>query len=381
MLKDLYLDYASSTPIFPEVLKTYTDLLSNHYANSSALHDAGLKVSKMLEESRLACANLLNVKASTLTFTSGATQSNNIFIKGIAYHYQNRGKHIITSVIEHASVLECFKDLEKYDGFECTYLAVDYQGRINPDDLLKALREDTILVSIMTVNNETGGHLDTQNYAQLVHQHSKAFFHTDAVQALAKVEFDLSHYDAASFSAHKINGLKGSGLLYIREGISLRHLLSGGHYENGQVPGTVNALSHIVFAKTLRLALNDYRLKHQQVQKVHDYLRMSLNQLDNIVINSPQTHCSAYILNFSILDLPSQVMLNFLSKHHIYASAAATCSDKSFKASHVLSAMGKSDIELKTVIRISLSNMNTLEDIDRLIQTLKEGIHKYARTH
>ncbi len=378
-LNDLYLDYASSTPVYEEVIQTYTHLLNEHYANADALHQSGLKISKMLEDSKSSLAKQMQVDKRTLTFVSGATLANNILIKGLAHQFKNRGKHIITSSIEHASVLECFKDLEKYDGFECSILDVNEFGLVEEETLKKTLRDDTILVSIMAVNNETGLILPVERYADIVHQNSKAYFHTDAVQALVKHEFDLSKVDAASFTAHKIHGLKGSGLIYLRQNLLIHPILSGGHLDNGMVPGTPNALAHILFSKTYRLAKEEYKKSYKHVEHLNQYLRARLSEIDSIVINSPNELCSPYILNFSVLDLGSQVMLNILGENHIFASAAATCSDRSFKPSHVLSAMNKSAEVLKGVLRISLSSKETLEDMDRLIEVLEKGIKSYAR--
>lgn len=378
-LNECYLDFASSTPVYPEVLTSYSQLLPLYYANSNALHLAGLNVAKMLEESRLSCAKQLNVNVKSLSFVSGATLANNVILKGIAKQYSNRGKHIITSAIEHASVLEVMKDLEKYDGFDLTILNVNENGIIEDTTLLNALREDTILVSIMAVNNEIGTILPVEHYAKCVHENSKAFFHTDAVQALAKHDIDLNQVDAASFTAHKIHGLKGSGLIYLKPSIQLFPLISGGHSANERVPGTPDACAHILFAKTLRLAKEEAIKSKAKLHELNSYLREQLLTIDSIVINSPSTSVSDYIVNFSCLDLPSQVLLNILSEKGIYASAAATCSDQSFKPSHVLMAMKKDEACLKGVIRISLSASISKEDIDRLITTIRNGIKEYAR--
>lgn len=379
MSKIIYLDHASSTPVFLEVLKSYTKLLNEHYANANALHDAGLKLHSMLEESRQSCAKQLGVDASCLTYTSGATEANNLILKGLAFQYQSRGKHLICSAIEHDSVLECMLDLERYFGFECTLLPVDEAGQINELDLKNALRKDTILVSIMSVNNETGVILDVEKLAYIVHQNSTALFHTDAVQALAKHPLNFKCFDAVSLSAHKINGLKGSGLIYLRSGLKVTPLISGAHVDSSIKSGTPNALSDLMFAKTLRLALIKNQLNEKHINTLNHYLRLRLSEIEGCEINSPIEMCSPYILNISVLDLPSQVMLNILSREGIYASAAASCSDRSYKPSHVLKAMGKSAENLKGVIRLSLSADNSVADIDQLIEVMKKGIKDYAR--
>ena len=217
----IYFDHASSTPVHPEIIKNLSELTLVHYANSESLHEAGLTIQTMIRKSREAIASLLGVLASEITFTSGATEANNILIKGIAFAYQHKGKHLITTSVEHSSVLESFQDLEKFFGFEVTYLPVDQDGRIRVGDLEKSLRKDTTLVSIMAVNNETGTIMPIQECAKIVHSNSQAIFHVDGVQALTKIDLDLSSIDCISFSAHKINGVKGSGLFVKKKNVQI----------------------------------------------------------------------------------------------------------------------------------------------------------------
>lgn len=378
MLDLIYLDFASSTPIHPDVLKTVTEMMPIHYANAESLHQAGLTIHTMMEESRSSIAKLLKVDASTLYFTSGATEANNLLIKGIALANQSRGKHLITSQVEHASVLESFRDLEAHFGFEVTYLPINQMGYVEPSILEESLRDDTVLVSLMAVNNETGAIFKTQEYAKLIHKKPNAFFHVDAVQALAKIDFTLTNIDAASFSAHKIQGVKGSGLMYLKEGIRFQALITGGQQEKGYRPGTANAIGHIVFAKTLRLALELHRTKVVDIVKINHYCRTRLAELDSVKINSDGDG-SPYILNISSLQLPSQVMLNHLSQKGICISAAATCSSRSFKPSHVLSAMHLNQQELEGVLRLSFGYTTTQDDIDAFIDAFKEGVKRYGK--
>ena len=375
----IYLDFASSTPIHPEVLKSVTEMMPIHYANAESLHQGGLTIHTMMEESRKTLAQSLNVKPEHLIFTSGATEANNLLIKGIALANQSRGKHLITSQVEHASVLESFRDLEKHFGFEVTYLPVNTKGYVDPETLKDSLRIDTILVSLMAVNNETGAIFKTHEYSKLIHDLSTAYFHVDAVQALAKIEFTLKGIDAASFSAHKIQGVKGSGLMYLREGIRFQPLITGGQQERGLRPGTANAIGHIVFAKTLRLALELQAQKHAHIVDLNNYCRKQLSLLEGVRINS-DPEGSPYILNISSLNLPSQIMLNHLSSHSICISAAATCSSRSFKPSHVLSAMGLDQTALEGVLRLSFGYTTTRQEIDAFIQRFKEGVQRYGKS-
>ena len=372
----IYFDHASSTPVHPEIIKNLSELTLVHYANSESLHEAGLTIQTMIRKSREAIASLLGVLASEITFTSGATEANNILIKGIAFAYQHKGKHLITTSVEHSSVLESFQDLEKFFGFEVTYLPVDQDGRIRVADLEKSLRKDTILVSIMAVNNETGTIMPIQECEKIVHSNSQAIFHVDGVQALTKIDLDLRSIDCISFSAHKINGVKGSGLFVKKKNVQIHPLITGGSQEDGLRPGTPNAIHHILLAKTLRLALSQNK---DRVRSIKSYLIEELSQIDGIVINSPLEGCSNYILNISCLKVPSQIMLSWLNQNKIYVSAMATCLNRDAQPSHVLEAMGFEGNRLNGVIRISIGYTNTMEEAKTLISVIKEGIVKHGR--
>lgn len=375
-----YFDHASSTPVRPEIIEALSEYYPTYYANSDSLHDAGMRIHTMVEKSREAIAKLLDVKAQELFFTSGATEANNILIKGIAFAYQNRGKHLITSKVEHASVLESFQDLERFFGFDVTYLPVNSNGYVEVSDLKDALRKDTTLVSLMAVNNETGTIFPIQDYAKVIHDSGRTLFHVDAVQALGKIDLSLDGVDAASFSAHKIRGVKGSGLLYKKSNIECHPLITGGQQEGGLRPGTPNALHHILFAKTLRLALDCRKMHEAEIMNMRTALIDAFKMMPDIVINSPQKDCSPYILNISCLNVPSQVMLNWLNQNGLCVSAMATCSSRQYHPSHVLSAMDIQGKRLDGVLRISLGNTNTQEACAYLIAKIQEGIQTYGQT-
>ncbi len=377
-LNPIYLDHVSSTPVHPEVLKTQSDLYPIHYANSEALHDAGHRIADMVEKSRESIASLLHVKADMITFTSGATESNNAIIKGIAFANMDKGKHLITTAVEHSSVLESFKQLETDFGFEVTYLDVDQEGRISPETLKASLRPDTTLVSIMHVNNEIGTIMPIAQCAQIIKQNSTAYFHVDEVQAIGKVPFDFNGIDAVSLSAHKINGVKGSGLMIIKPGVRILSLITGGQQEHGKRGGTANAINNILFAKTLRLALEGYDAHLKHVQTLNALLRSALSELPEIVINSPEKEVSPFILNFSVLTLTSEVMLNWFNSQGIYVSAQSTCNSKQKHASVTLSAMHLDEKRLNGSIRLGIGATNTVEEVQRFILALKEGLTTYG---
>lgn len=377
-LNPIYFDHVSSTPVHPEVLKAQTELSLIHYANSEALHDAGHRIAEMVEKSRESIAQLLHVEPEMITFTSGATESNNAIIKGIAFGNRSKGNHLITTSVEHSSVLESFHQLETEFGFEVTYLKVNQEGRISPEELQSALRPDTILVSIMHVNNEIGTIMPIRECSRIIRSNSTAYFHVDEVQAIAKVPFDFSLVDAASLSAHKINGVKGSGLMIVKPKVKMISLITGGQQEYGRRGGTASAINNILFAKTLRLALESYDTHRQTVEALNARLRTALKAMPDLVINSPETDVSPYILNFSVLTLTSEVLLNWFNSQGIYVSAQSTCNSKMKHASITLSAMGLGEKRLNGSLRLGIASTNTTEEVDRFIQVLQEGVKVYG---
>lgn len=373
----IYFDYASTTPIRKEVLEAYETVLRDYYANADSLHQAGRKVNMLLEQSRANIAQLFHVQPSEILYTSCASEANNYALKGFALANQNRGRHIIISAAEHSSILNSAKQLGEVFGFEITYLPLHEDGCVHLKDVQRALRKDTILVSIMLVNNETGCINPIQTIADYVHAHSRAVVHSDMVQGLGKVELPLAAVDMATFSAHKIFGLKGSGLLYHRSHLRLLALISAGQQEGGLRGGTSNAPAEIVFAKTLRLALQEQNAHSAYVRELNAYAREKLNALSQIEINSPM-EASPYILNFSCLCIGSEIMLNALDARGICVSAQSTCNSKGKAISHVLLAMGKGELRATHAVRLSFSHLSTKQEIDYFIKALKEIIEEYA---
>ncbi len=372
----IYFDYASTTPIRKEVLETYTKLLSSYYANADSLHDMGREVERLMEKSRAQIARLFAVSADELIFTSCASESNSYAIKGYALANRQKGKHLITTSVEHSSVLNSFRQLEQEFGFEVSYLPVNGQGIVDVEELKRTLRHDTILVSIMLVNNETGAWNPLSQIAEIVHSKSRAVLHMDCVQALGKVPIDLAQLDMATFSAHKIYGLKGSALLYKRKGCELLPLISGGQQEQGLRGGTANAPADIVWAKTLRLALAEQTAHWDYVSQLRDELVNGLKTIEDIRINSTEA-CVPHIVNVAFLKIGSEIMLNALNARGFCVSAQSTCSSHRKAHSYVLSAMGLGDVIATHAIRISLSHMTTKAELEALICNLKEINHEY----
>jgi len=367
----IYLDYVSTTPLNHEVNQMYQSLLNDYFANADSLYSLGLQTGALMEKSRNLVAELLHVKASEIFFTSGASESNNTAIKGCAFQYQNRGKHIITTAIEHSSVYNTCLQLRDVFGFDVDFISVDQNGYLNLTELENKIRKDTILVSVMQVNNEIGVINPISKIRDLVkNKNPKTKLHVDMVQALGKIAIDLSLVDLASFSAHKIYGLKGSGILFKRESTTLVPLVSGGQQENGLRAGTSNTATHTMFAKTLRLALENQQGKYQYVQSLNQYVRTELLKENDIVINTPQENSSPYILNFSCVGYKPEVILHALEAKECYVSTKSTCSSHKNDISRTLAAMHLPMVVAQSAIRISFSHMTTKEEIDAFLYHL-----------
>lgn len=369
----IYFDHAATSPLHPEVYETYTQLLKSQFANSESSYDIGVKVSSNLEKSRAYIAGLLKVKTDDILFTSGASESNSMAIKSLAWAYQSKGKHLITTSIEHSSVLNAFQQLEEFFGFDVTYLPVDQYGQITLQQVKSALRNETILVSIGAINNEVGTIQPIQEIADHLFE-KKVLFHVDGVQALGKIQFDHTKIDAISYSAHKIGGLKGSGLLVLKSHLKLVPLINGGSQEYSKRGGTSNALVHTLFYKTLKLTLDH---PSDTVKDIYQYLRDELNQIDEVVIHSPENG-SPYILSFSVLGFASEMLANALNQKGIYISYRSTCHNRDSKGSYVLKALNKSEAEMSSVLRLSFSFSNTKVEAERFVKELKGVIKQYG---
>lgn len=375
----IYLDYVATTPLRPEVLSTYNNLLEKYFFNADSMYDKGIEVNRLMEHSRKLISEMLKVKEDELIFTSCGSESNNLAIKGVAFQYQNRGKHIITTAIEHSSVYETCKELEKTFGFEVTYLKVDQKGRISLQELQDSIRDDTILVSIMYVNNEIGVINPIEEIKQIVKKYDKIKLHFDMVQALGKLPINLIDVDLASFSAHKIYGLKGSGLLFKRRSTTIVPLINGGQQEFGLRGGTSNACSNIVFAKTLRLALEDFDNKAKHIKMINSYARKCLNQIEGVIINSDETCCISSILNFSCPGYKPEVILHDLESEEIYLSTRSACSSKSENISRIMAQLNLDKEIASSALRISFGEHTTIEDIDKFCYYLQESLRKLKK--
>lgn len=376
--KVLYLDNVSSTKTDSEILNTYTHICKKYFANSSANHRLGREVWRLEQQAKTQILDLLKVSNYNLIFTSGATEANNMAIKSVALANMHRGKHIITSEIEHPSVYESFEFLKKYLGFEVTYIKVDKSGLIDLESLEDSVCDETILVSIMSVNNEIGVINNPSDWIKVVKNKSKAICHVDMVQAIGKIDLDFDGVDLASFSAHKINGVNGSGFLLARKHLDLVPLISGGPQQDKLRAGTPNSPANIVLAKTVRLTLENMLKNNEKLKILNDYLYSELSKIPEISLNSDQINSVYNIINFSVSNVGSEIMMNALSEANIFVSAGSTCHQDLYEDSHVLTAINKDSLSQKGRIRISLDSSLDISDLEYFIKKIKEIINNYG---
>ncbi len=360
-MNSIYLDNAATTPLNEQV---YNKMLSvSHiYGNPSSIYQTGREARKLIDESRETVAKLLNADVSEIYFTSGGTEADNWAVAGTALLQKNG--HIITSSIEHHAVLNTCKQLE-YLGFDATYLPVDKFGIVSADELKKAVRKDTCLASVMYANNEIGTLQDISLLAKTAHEHG-VLFHTDAVQAAGHMPLDVKALgvDMLSISAHKFGGPKGVGALYIKKGIKILNLISGGAQERGRRAGTENPTGIAGLAEALKIANNSIEQKAKELAEKRDSFEEDLfNLIPNIKLNGSKDSRLPNITNITIKDAPAEALLMRLDKCGIAASAGSACTSGSIEPSHVLMAIGLSEKEAKQSIRLSLSNDTTEEQL------------------
>ncbi|MDR7871621.1 MAG: cysteine desulfurase family protein [Tissierellaceae bacterium] len=373
----IYLDNCATTKVREKVLEKMYDSFKEDFGNPSSLHRLGLKSEKKIKESREIIAEYLRVDSKELFFTSGGTESNNIAIQSIIKGSIRKGNHIITTKIEHPSVLNVMKDYEE-KGFNVTYLDVDKEGRVDLDQFRNSISKDTILVSIIHVNNEIGTFQDINKIKEIMKEKNpNALLHLDGVQSFGKIDFNLKQLgvDTYSFSGHKVHGPKGIGGLYIRKGLNLSPIVFGGNQENGLRSGTENVQGIIGLGEAVRLLSINHQKDSQHVSDLKEYMIRRLNEeIDHIKINTPKDNSSPYILNVSFLYTRGEVLLHYLEEKEIYVSTGSACSSKGTDKSHVLVASGLSDKEIEGAIRMCFSYETTKEDIDYVINQIKDSV-------
>ncbi len=371
-MKPIYLDHASTTPVREEVLEAMMPYFSEEFGNPSSIYPLGQAASDAVANARKTLANIIGANPREIFFTSGGTEADNWALKGFAHANAAKGKHLITSAIEHHAVLHTCEALER-EGFEVTYLPVDEHGLVDPEDLEAALRPDTILVSIMFANNEIGSIQPIAQLAGIAHDHG-AVFHTDAVQAFAHEPIDVNELgiDMLSASAHKIYGPKGVGLLYVRKGVKLANLLDGGQQERGKRPTTENVPGIIGFAKAAELAASEMASEHDRQIALRDHaIKRILAEIPHAKLNGSWESRLANNVNFSFEFIEGEGMLLQLAARGICVSSGSACTSGSLDPSHVLLAIGLPHEIAHGSLRLTIGRSTMQEDVDFAIDSLK----------
>ncbi len=370
-IKVIYLDNGATTKPYKEVVDAYVTVASTYFGNPSSLHSLGMQAEGLITESRNRIADLLGVKASEIIFTSGGTEGNNIAIKGVAHAKKKRGKHLITTQVEHASVEEAFSRLEQ-DGFEVTYLPVDQFGRVSVEQIEAEIRPETTLISIIHVNNEIGTVQPIEEIGEMLENYPQIYFHVDHVQGISKVDLNIrkSRIDLLTCSAHKFHGMKGSGFLFVREGIQVQSLFQGGVQESGLRAGTEHVAGIVAMAKALRMVKAN-KQKQRELTQLKNTFVTKIQAIEGVMINSPDKFVAPHIVNFSIPGTKPEVIVQSLSAKGIYVSTKSACSSKLSEPSRVLTALGLDLDRASSGIRVSFSFDTTLEEINQVIDELK----------
>ncbi|MBR3786097.1 MAG: cysteine desulfurase [Firmicutes bacterium] len=371
----VYLDNSATTRQYDQVTLEMKQAMEDLYGNPSSLHSLGLASEKRVRAARQHLAESLGAREDEIIFTSCGTESDNTALYGIAHAKRREGKKIITSKVEHPAVLEACKVLEK-EGYNIEYIGVDDKCRLDMNQLKAAIDDETILISIMAVNNETGTIMPIQEIAKMK---GKAVFHTDAVQAYGKIDLKHTGADLISVSAHKIHGPKGMGALYVKKGINLPAYLVGGGQERHMRSGTENVPGIVGFDAACQIAIPNLNERVAKMAEVRDYLKRGIeDQIKDIKVNSPDDG-AASVLNISFMGTRGEVLLHTLEQDNIFVSTGSACSSNKKGRSHVLAAMGLKDKEIEGAIRFSFSEANTIEEMDYVLDKVNAAVTRFRR--
>ncbi|MCR8641954.1 cysteine desulfurase [Paenibacillus sp. N1-5-1-14] len=373
----LYLDHAATTPPYDEVIDSITEVMRKFYGNPSSLHQLGVEAERLLIKAKELIASTLAVKPSEIVLTSGGTESNNLAVKGVAYQHRGRGNHLITSQIEHPSVLEVFRELEK-EGFRVTYLPVDDTGQVIVQALQEALCDQTILVSIMHVNNEMGRIQPIHTIGKILAGYPKVIFHVDAVQSIGKLQVKPHELgvDLMSASAHKFRGPKGVGFLFRREGLLIKPQLIGGGQEQGLRSGTENVPLIVGMAKALRMTTEhlDAAIKHKY--ELRQILKEGIRDIPALILTGAEQEAemAPHIVHFCFPGMKSEVVVHALEKHQYYISSKSACSSEELKPSDVLTALGYDRDRASSGLRVSFAETCSIDEMKGFVQKLQQTV-------
>lgn len=376
-MKNVYMDYSATTPVKKEVLDAMLPYFSEHFGNPSSLYSIAQESKEALEKARGQVASLIGAKANEVFFTAGGSEADNWALEGVADALKDKGNHIITTKIEHHAILHTAEYLEKH-GIDVTYLDVDAEGRVNPEDVEKAITDKTVLISIMMVNNEVGTIEPIKEIAEIAHNHG-ILLHTDAVQALGNVPIDVNDMgiDLMSMSGHKIYGPKGVGALYIRKGTKISNFIHGGAQEMKKRAGTENLAGIVGFGKAAELAKENLESHINRVSELRDYFISEVtSKIPDTIVNGSMEHRHPGNANISFEYIEGESMLILLDMNGISVSTGSACSSKSLTPSHVLSAMGIPVERIHGTLRFTIGDPTTKEDIDYVIEKLVEIVQK-----
>lgn len=376
----IYLDYNATTPLCSPALEAMRSFLDGRFGNPSSVHAAGREARAAVDDARDQLAALLGVEPHELVFTSSGTESNNLAILGLARAHRDRGRHLICATTEHHAVLRAFEHLAKREGFEVTFLPATNRGQVDPDDLKRSLRTDTILASIMTANNETGVLQPLEELASICHDRG-VFLHSDMVQSFGKLETRLNEIElaAASFAAHKFHGPKGAGLLYLRAGLPIEAIQFGGAHENQRRPGTENVPAIAGMAAAAEWILRDRAEEQEREKALRDRLWSQIARIfPSAAQNGDPTHRLANTLNVSFDGLSSETILMALDLEGVCASSGSACMVGSVVASHVLLAMGLPESLASSAVRFSLGHETSEKDIEDAGEIIERVVHRIS---
>lgn len=365
----VYLDYSATTPVNDNVLDTYIKVTKEYIGNPNSLHSLGVNAKKLIDASTNQIASILGVKANEVIYTSGASEANNMAIKGVCLKYKNRGKHIISTELEHSSVIAPLAYLQS-QGYDIDFVKLDENGIVDLVDLKRLMRDDTILVSIASVNSEIGVSQPIDKIGKIVREYPKCYFHSDITQSIGKETIDLSLVDLASFSAQKFYGMKGIGCLVKKENVVIEPLIHGGKSTTVFRSGTPATPLIVSLAKALRLVYEDFEKKLEYVKELNSYLRNKIDNF-NISVNSNK-FCVPHILNISLRGIKPETMLHALECYEIYVSTQTACSTGNYSKA-VYAAVRDLD-RASSSLRISLSYLTTKEEIDEFVSVFGKCI-------
>ena len=376
-MKKIYLDNAATTSLKSEVLEEMMPILKENYGNPSSIYSIGRNARKEVEKSRQTVAEILGANPSEIFFTSGGTESDNWAIRGVAFAQLRKGKnHIITSKIEHHAVLHTVKELEK-EGFEATYLDVDKNGFVNPEDVKAAITEKTALVTVMYANNEIGTIQKISEIGKVCHEKG-VIFHTDAVQAVGHLEINVKeqNIDLLSLSGHKFHGPKGVGALYVKKGVRILNLMQGGAQESNKRPGTENVAGIVGLAKALEISMKNRQEKNKDLEKKRDFLITELLKIKRSRLNGDRIQRLPGNVNISFEGIEGESLLLLLDAAGICASSGSACTSGSLDPSHVLLAIGLVHEVAHGSLRLSLDESTTMEELEYTVSEVKKVVER-----